>query len=535
MRGFEAARAWAQGRGGRTARRALLLAACAGAIAIGAAAGSGMRRELLAPAPSRLLLDRASRHLGELPGEDGELGYWPPPYVLPEKIVVATLETEDRYFHEHLGVRPQSVLRAAWQNLTSGRIVSGASTLAMQVARMQSPGPRSLGRKAREGVEALLLIRDHGHERVLRQYLTLAPYGNNVRGASRAARFYFDKPLEDLSWLQAAFLAGLPQAPGRMNPHDEEGRARGLRRARRILRTLRERGLIDAEALRQALASELRIVPRPQRDPTALHAVLAWGERFPAGEVIARATLDLGMQRTAARIVRENLAELEAAGAGTSAALVVELESCEVLAHVGSHDYFDEEERGGIDYARVKRSPGSALKPFIYALGLERGQLTAASELPDLPLELSAGDGRSYQPENYNHRFHGPMLLREALANSRNIPALETLAKVGVEPVLGHKVQGLKNMREAIVPGIYQRDELDDVVTIDDATAFATTRLLAEREGLFAGMSSGASVAGTLHLAKSMEQGTIVTLLPDRGDRYLSTSLFRSVCANCRP
>jgi cysteine synthase B len=106
---------------------------------------------------------------------------------------------------------------------------------------------------------------------------------------------------------------------------------------------------------------------------------------------------------------------------------------------------------------------------------------------------------------------------------------------VGVEPVLGHKVQGLKNMREAIVPGIYQRDELDDVVTIDDATAFATTRLLAEREGLFAGMSSGASVAGTLHLAKSMEQGTIVTLLPDRGDRYLSTSLFRSVCANCRP
>jgi len=106
---------------------------------------------------------------------------------------------------------------------------------------------------------------------------------------------------------------------------------------------------------------------------------------------------------------------------------------------------------------------------------------------------------------------------------------------VGVEPVLGHKVQGLKNMREAIVPGIYQRDDLDAVLTIDDETAFSTTRLLAEREGLFAGMSSGASVAGALKLAKQMQQGTIVTLLPDRGDRYLSTSLFRSVCANCRP
>jgi len=106
---------------------------------------------------------------------------------------------------------------------------------------------------------------------------------------------------------------------------------------------------------------------------------------------------------------------------------------------------------------------------------------------------------------------------------------------VGVEPVLGHKVQGLKNMQEAIVPGIYQRQELDAVLTVEDEEAFATARLLAEREGLFAGMSSGASVAGALQLAATMEQGTIVTLLPDRGDRYLSTSLFRSVCANCRP
>lgn len=106
---------------------------------------------------------------------------------------------------------------------------------------------------------------------------------------------------------------------------------------------------------------------------------------------------------------------------------------------------------------------------------------------------------------------------------------------VGVEPVLGHKVQGLKNMQEAIVPGIYKREELDLVLTIDDETSFDAARLLAEREGLFAGMSSGASVAGALKLAETMEQGTIVTLLPDRGDRYLSTSLFRSVCANCRP
>ncbi len=389
------------------------------------------------PRPSRMIVDRRGRYLGELPGEGDAMGFWPPPEALPDKMVRATLAAEDRHFYEHLGVRPQAVARAVYQNAKNLRVVSGASTVAMQVARLQSPAARSLWHKAREMAEALLLVRAHGRERVLRQYLTLAPYGNNVRGAARAARLYFDKPLEDVSWLQAAFLASLPQAPGHMNPYEKEGLARAMRRARRILHTLREQGAIGDEDLRQALASDLRLAPRPRRDLAALHAVLALGAKLPASApALSTAALDLDVQALAARAVADEAQSLSEAGAGNGAALVVDTATGEVLAHVGSTDYFSKEQRGSIDYARVKRSPGSALKPFIYGLALQQGRYTAASELADTPVELSAGLGRTWAPENANHAFQGPMLLREALGNSRNVPALQVLSDVGVEPVL---------------------------------------------------------------------------------------------------
>ena len=198
-------------------------------------------------APSHLLLDRRGRYLGEVPSSNDALGYWPLPAVLPEKIAIATIETEDRHFHDHAGVHAPSIVRAVWQNLRNVRVVSGASTIAMQVARMQHPASRSLWAKAREAGEALWLIQKNGHDQVLRQYLTVAPYGNRAQGVVRAARLYFDKPAEDLSWQQAAFLAALPQQPGRMSPWTDAGRARALKRSRRILQNLRDRGVITPE------------------------------------------------------------------------------------------------------------------------------------------------------------------------------------------------------------------------------------------------------------------------------------------------
>jgi penicillin-binding protein 1C len=390
-----------------------------------------LRSALLQPRGSLLVLDRRGAYLAERPGAEDALGYWPLPAVLPERIVRATIETEDRRFFEHAGVSPTSLGRALWQDLRNLRVVSGGSTLAMQTARLQTPGRRTVLRKLKEMAEALLLVRRHGHERVLRQYLTLAPYGHRVRGVVRAARLYFDKPVEDLSWAQAAFLAALPQAPGRMDPYDPEGRARATRRAQRILRMLRDRGVLTPDELAQALSADLGIVPKPRRNLAAIHAALALAERsasFPGH--VRSTTLDLEMQETVARLAAENLAALRDADAGNTAVLVVDTSDGSVLAHVGSADYFAEEDRGAIDYARVARSPGSALKPFVYAQALEGGAFTTASELEDTPLDVAAGDGRSWRPENANRQYFGPMLLRQALANSRNVPALRVTAAV---------------------------------------------------------------------------------------------------------
>lgn len=398
---------------------------------------ASLRTEMIEPVPSKLVLDRRGEVLGEVAGEGDVFGWWDVPYMLPERVALATRETEDRWFYEHAGVYVPSILRAIKQNVSERRRVSGASTIAMQVARMQSRRPRSLLAKAQEAAEAIALVDKYGHDGVLRQYLTLAPYGHRVHGVTRAAREYFDKPVADLSWLQAAYLAALPQAPARFNPRSEDGRARGLRRAQKILVTLHARGLLTTRDLEVALASDLGIVERMERPPEAIHAALAWSKRASNRDgQVQTATIDLEIQRRTAAIALANLNHVRPRGATNTAAVVVDKQTAEVLAYVGSADYFDATARGAIDFLEVKRSPGSTLKPFLYALALESGRTTAASLVPDTPMDFVTEAGKSYLPKNINRTFLGPMLVREALANSRNIPALRITEEVGVERAL---------------------------------------------------------------------------------------------------
>ncbi len=410
------------------------------AVLLGGAIAFGLSLDarLVSPSPSHVLLDRRGRFLGEVPASDEMLGYWPLPDVLPAKLVTATLQTEDRFFYEHPGVHAPSVARAAVQNARDLSIVSGASTIAMQVARLQHPRSRGPWAKLHEAAEGLLLIDRHGHDLVLRQYLTLAPYGNRARGAVRAARLYFDKPAEDLSWLQASFLAALPQQPGRMNPYDPKGLERAMKRTHRILRQLHERGLIDHITLAQSLESDLGLVPQPRRDEAAMHVVLDFASDVARGglPLVSTSSIDLDVQRFAARAVADRVHALSWAKAGNGSALIVDLPTGEVLARVGSSAWSDAERRGSIDYTRTRRSPGSALKPFIYGLALEQGTHTPASEVPDVPMELAVGEGGAWVPENMTHTFMGPMLFREALASSRNIPALRVLEAAGVDRAL---------------------------------------------------------------------------------------------------
>ena len=351
---------------------------------------------LVARAPSHLLLDRAGRYLAEVPGSQEAWGFWPLPDVLPEKVVVTTLETEDRYFYEHDGVHLPSIARAAWQNVEGGRVVSGASTIAMQVARLQHPKSRTLWRKAREAVEALLLVRRHGQDQVLRQYLTLAPYGNRCHGVERAARLYFDKPPQDLSWLQAAYLAALPQQPGRMSPWTAAGHTLALKRARRILQQLNARGVISADELRRRSSPTCASSRRPRRHPAAMHAVLALSPRRQGSAQVVHHD-DARSRRPAHRPSGAG-ATTCAAGAerarATPPAVVVDLaerrragvrRQRRLLRHRGARRH-----RLPVD---ASARPAAALKPFIYALALEHGTHTAASELADTPVEFSVAKG----------------------------------------------------------------------------------------------------------------------------------------------
>lgn len=412
--------------------------------------------ELQLPLPSTLVVDRHNVPLTEVEGGVGadRFGYWPLPHVLPLRLVVATLQTEDRHFYEHGGVHLPSLARAMKQNLASLRVVSGASTIPMQVARMQSGRGRGIISKLQESVEAWVLTDRYGHDALLRHYLTLAPYGARVHGAARAARFYFDKPVEDLSWLQAAWLAGLPQQPTKMGPFSADGRHRGLARAGRILSGLHQHAYLDAHELQVALDSSLGLVDRRPRPGDALHYALLMGDEVKAARKAnaqqgkppltqVRSTLDLGVQALTTSVLKRNLDSVRSLGATNSAAIVLDTDSGEVRAWVGSVDYFDTENHGAIDFNRVKRSPGSTLKPFLYGIALDTATrttsqigYTAATPLADVPMDVVAENGKSYLPKNINKSFYGPMSVREALGNSRNIPALRVLGDIGVDRML---------------------------------------------------------------------------------------------------
>ena len=394
------------------------------------------RSKLVSPPATPIFTDRYGTFLAEgTADEDAPLGFWDPPAVLPERIVACLLAIEDKRYYEHFGVDLRSLLRALVNNLSGGPR-QGASTIAMQVARLQRPGERTLWRKACEMGTAVWLNRKYGHQNVLRHYLKIVPQGNRIHGVAYAARRYFRKPLADLSWTEAAILASLPRAPGRMNLYQFEGRRKAFERAKLILNLLHKNGTLDADnlAISQRQLKSLKIPVKESRPYHSYHAILRLQETMNGTDSYTKpvlTTLDLPLQEVVDSTAGEAMEQLRQRGAGNLAVIVAERETGAIRSYLGSDFYADTDFSGAINYATTPRSAGSTLKPFIYALGMETGAFSPASVLADLPFNLVHSRGQ-YSIANYDERHLGPMLYRKALANSRNIPAVHVLKTVGL-------------------------------------------------------------------------------------------------------
>ena len=368
------------------------------------------------------VLDRNGRLLRTYNGTDDSRMFWVDMEDLSPHLMAATVAVEDERFYWHPGVDPVAVARAVGSNLRRGRVVSGASTITMQLMRILWQRPRTFRSKAIESFRALQIERATSKDEVMEWYLNLAPYGGNLVGVGAASLAYFRKPAKELTLGEAALLAGLPKSPSRLRPDRSPGRAR--RRRDHVLNRMHECGCISEEQLFRALCEPVpnrRFSPPFERP----HWARLVRQRFPHRAVL-RTTLDPDTQETARVAVREQVDALRPEGVTNGAVVVIENEIAAVRALVGSCDFFSEEDRGQVNGATAARSPGSALKPFTYALAFERGVCTPSTILADVPTSYVG-----YEPRNFDLRFRGPVSAADALSASLNIPAIELLRRTG--------------------------------------------------------------------------------------------------------
>lgn len=387
-----------------------------------------------AAAPSTLVVDRHGEVLYEALSTSGTRLERIDAAAIPPVLAGATLAAEDRRFYSHPGVDLMSLLRAARHDLAEGRIVEGGSTITQQVAKLliqrrDGPRDRTVRAKLREMVLAVRLEHRFTKAEILALYLNLASYGNQISGAARASRSYFGVPPGMLTPAQAAFLAALPQRPSTFNPWRAGDGAKTRQQA--VLRRMADARTITAEQLREALAERLAVAPRqsPFLAPHFVNMALA---SAPAGARRVETTLDMALQRDVEGIIESNRATLRAHGAANVAVVVLDNRTSEWLAWEGSGAYFEPDRGGAINGPVVPRQPGSALKPFTYALAFERGR-TPATVLADVPSHFPTGqDGVVYSPRNYDGRYRGPLRARNALAGSENVPAVALAFDLGV-------------------------------------------------------------------------------------------------------
>ncbi|MFD2256066.1 transglycosylase domain-containing protein [Luteolibacter algae] len=374
------------------------------------------------PAVSPVLLDRNGRAIHHLTSEDFTRSAAIGLSSVPQTLIDCTLAAEDKRFFTHHGIDIFATGRSGYDFLRKRKVVSGASTITQQLAKISAPpAPRNIAAKFREAMVARRLEMSWEKSRILEAYFQRLDYGNLRIGPSEAARFYFQKPLSDLSLGECALLAGLPQAPSRLNPlrHPERAMAR-----REIV--------LDRLAVSRKYSQEE--IDLARQEPLSLRPLIEaksapWLNRRPGSGNHVRSTLDLDLQKDLEQIVSEETARLKDSNLRHAAVVVIENRSGDILAMVSSADWNDP--RGGqLHGALTPRSPGSALKPFTYLLGFRHLDHLPSTVLADVPMRLQTSQGLQL-PENYDRKYRGPVTIRHALACSLNIPALRELESLG--------------------------------------------------------------------------------------------------------
>ncbi len=335
----------------------------------------------------------------------------------------AILEKEDSWFYWHFGVNPIAVARAMFQNIFSGKRVSGASTITMQVARMLEPAPRTYFNKFLDMLRAFQLELHFSKDEILEMYLSHLPYGGNIEGVKSASYIYFNRPPNKLSLSQAITLAVIPNDPNDLRL--DKGSATVEKERNRWIKNFARRNIFPHKDLQDALDEPLQ-VNRYQIKNEAHHFCQFVCQKFSKDEIFS--SLDPSIQKTSEKILASYVNRVKSQQVSNGSVIIIDNKTNSVAGYCGSADFNDAASSGQVNGINALRSPGSTLKPILYTLAFDLGELTPKMKLLDIPTDFGG-----YEPENYDLKFNGPVTAEYALVNSLNIPAIRLLQKVGMD------------------------------------------------------------------------------------------------------
>ncbi len=362
---------------------------------------------------------------------------------IPQDVINATITIEDNNFYNHPGFSPRAIVRAAWNNSHEKDHLQGGSTITQQLVKNAFLSPeQTFKRKIKELVLSIQVDLLYNKDEILEMYFNEVPYGGTAYGIEEAAQLYLDKSITDVNLAEAALLAGLPAAPTHFSPFGANPQLAAVRQ-RTVLNKMLEHKYITRQEYENAKKQKIKLASQ-RSDIKAPHFVMyvkdqlvkKYGQRMvEQGGLKVTTSLDLDVQEFAQAVVASEVAKLKQMNVSNGASIVTNPKTGEILAMVGSRNYFDKQIDGNVNLTTSQRQPGSAIKPVNYAVALENG-FNPATRISDTPITYHIPGSEPYSPVNYDHKFHGPVSLRTALGSSYNVPAVKTLSIFGVDKMI---------------------------------------------------------------------------------------------------